>query len=125
VVPFPARYVIEVTGSNNLWHVRYPDPADRTRPAKLMKGVRNIRVPLGTRVVLLLKSRDYLYTLAIPDYGLKEIAVPGCEFRMELRPRAAGRLELIGEHLCGDPFAEISGQLVVEPQDRFRSWLRQ
>jgi heme/copper-type cytochrome/quinol oxidase subunit 2 len=44
---------------------------------------------------------------------------------MEFQARAAGRLELVGEHLCGDPFSEIPGQLVIQPQDRFCAWLRQ
>jgi heme/copper-type cytochrome/quinol oxidase subunit 2 len=114
--------VIEVTGSNNLWQVRYPAPADG-RLAKHVHDVRNIHVPLGTQVILALSSQDYVYTLAIPDYGLKEIAVPEHEFRMEFRPRAAGRLELVGEHFCGDPFSGISGHLVIEPQDRFLAWL--
>jgi cytochrome c oxidase subunit 2 len=85
---------------------------------------RDIRVPMGRRVVLVLRSEDYLYTLAIPEYGLKEIAVPECEFRLEFRPRSTGRVDLFGEHLCGDPFAEITGKLVIEPPERFRAWLR-
>ncbi len=121
--PFPTPYVIAVTGSDNLWQVRYPNPADVSQPAKEVTGVRNLHVPLGTQVVLALSSTDYVYTLEIPAYDLKEIAVPEHEFRMEFLPRSAGRLELLGEHLCGDPFSEIPGELVISPPDEFRSWL--
>lgn len=123
-VPFPGTYVIEVTGSDRRWQVHYPGLAP-ARPGKRVSGARNIHVPLGTRVVLLLKSRDYVYTLAIPDFGLKEIAVPQHEFQLEFRPKQAGRVELVGEHLCGDPFTELDGELVIVPQERFRDWLRQ
>ena len=55
--------------------------------------------------------------------GLKEIAVPGLEFQIELRPDATGPLQLLGDDLCGDEHPEMQGLLIVESQQSFRSWL--
>lgn len=86
--------------------------------------IRNIHVPLGTKIVFVLKSTDYVYVLSLPQYRLKEIAVPNLEFRMEFRPEEPGRFALVSEPLCGDPNIEMKGQLIVEARDRFVEWLR-
>ncbi|HZL91202.1 MAG TPA: hypothetical protein VFB96_22740 [Pirellulaceae bacterium] len=121
---FAAPYCIEITGSKKRWHVRYPDYSGRLRTGDdRVLSVRNIHVPLNTRVVFILKSADYVYTFAIPEYGLKEIAVPNLKFEMEFQSDKAGKFDLIGEPLCGDPHSEIVGHIVVDPRDRFLAWL--
>jgi heme/copper-type cytochrome/quinol oxidase subunit 2 len=118
------QYTIEITGSKKRWHVRYPDFSGRLRADDdRVLRVRNIHVPLKTRCVLVLKSTDYVYTFAIPEHGLKEIAVPNLEFRMEFYSDKPGKFELIGEPLCGDPHSLIAGHIVVDPHDRFAAWL--
>ena len=117
-------YHIEITGSEKRWHVRYPDFSGRLRPDDdRVVSVRNIHVPLKTRVILILKSTDYVYTFAMPEFGLKEIAVPSLEFRMEFYSDNPGKFDLVGEPLCGDPHSEIAGHIVVDPHDRFSAWL--
>lgn len=84
----------------------------------------DVHVPLQTDVVFVLNSKDYVYTLAIPQCGLKEIAVPELEFRMKFNLANAGKFDLVGDELCGDPFHEQrQGHLIVEPVDKFCSWL--
>jgi len=113
-LPISEPYRIEVTGNDHRWEVRYPG-AVRTG--------RSGHVPVATHVIFVLKSKDYVYTLGIPQYGLKEIAVPDLEFQMEFRPSAAGRFSLLGQELCGDPDGDFQGQLIVEPRDQFARWL--
>ena len=116
-------YGIEITGNENRWHVRYPGSDGRL--AELGDGsiARDVHIPAQTDVVFVLKSDDYVYTLALPKYGLKEIAVPKLEFRMEFHSPDAGRFPLLGDQLCGEPHPELQGNLVVEPRDRFLRWL--
>lgn len=118
-------YHIELTGGNRQWHVRYSDETGRLATKEKELIGRSIPVPRDTKVVLVLKSTDFLYTFAIPQFGLKEIAVPDLEFQLEFRSEDAGRIEFVGEHLCGDPQSEMSGTLVVEPLDRFLAWLEE
>lgn len=126
VVPsLPEPYHIEITGRNRQWHVRYPDETGRLATKEKVLTDRSIPVPRDTKVVFVLKSMDFLYTFAIPQFGLKEIAVPDLEFQLEFRSENSGRIEFLGEHLCGDPQSEMSGTLVVEPQDCFLAWLEE
>jgi len=117
-------YCIEITGSNYRWHVRYPNSEGQFEEQGDGPIARDVHVPLQTDVVLVLKSDDYVYTLALPKYGLKEIAVPKLEFRMAFHSPDEGRFPLLGDQLCGDPHPELQGNLVVEPRDRFLMWLK-
>jgi heme/copper-type cytochrome/quinol oxidase subunit 2 len=118
-------FQIEITGSAHRWHVKYPDASGQLAVEGESRPVRDIHVPLKTRVVLVLKSADYVYTLALPKYELKEIAVPGFEFQMEFRTENAGKFELVGDQLCGRPYPELRGCLIAESQEDFETWLKQ
>jgi cytochrome c oxidase subunit 2 len=115
-------YEIEVTGSKDCWRVRYPGVDGHIETEQVPLVIRSIHVPLGPKIVLVLKSSDYVYTFALPHYRMKEIAVPSLEFKMELQPDEAGKFALIGKQLCGDPH-DLQGHLVVEPPDCFLAWL--
>lgn len=122
--PVPDPYIVELKGVDNEWQVHYPDAAGRLAAGKVVPGGHAVHVPLDTSVVLVLRSTDYVYTLTVPQYGLKEIAVPDLEFRMEFRPAELGRFELVGSHLCGPAASKMKGQLVVEQREEVRAWLQ-
>ena len=82
-------------------------------------------VPVDTPLVLALQSEDYIYSLGIPDLGLKEMAVPGLAFRLHLRPMKVGQYALQGGELCGDPGVPAPGRLVVESREEFERRLRE
>jgi len=118
--PIGETYSIEITGIDNRWHVRYPglEPKEGDGLA-----ARDIHVPCNTKIVLVLKSRDFAYMLALPHYGTKEIAIPSLTFQMEFLPTESGRFEMVGNQWCGDVHPELQRQLVVEPRDEFARWL--
>ena len=116
-------YCIEVTGHEYHWDVRYPGADGLLATDDDRLTVRNVHVPQGTDVVLLLKSLDYVYVMKLPQFGLKEMAVPTLEFRMSFHPQEAGQFALLGDELCGDPHPELKGHLIVEPREHFLAWL--
>lgn len=84
-----------------------------------------LHVPVARPIVLILNSTDYVYTLELPDWKIKEIAVPKLEFRMEFRADDTGRFELVGDHLCRAEVQELRGTLVVESPSELIRWLRE
>lgn len=91
--------------------------------SKPISANRQLLVPVNTTVVLTLKSTDYVYSLSIPQFGVKEVAVPKLEFQMRFRATVSGRFELEGSELCGDPHVAMPANLIVLPQQRFAIWL--
>ncbi len=122
IVPEPLY--IQLTGTKHRWQAEYLSCGSFSKKNLVQSGP-DLHVPVDTNVVLILKSTDYIYMLAIPEFGMKEIAVPELEFRMTFRPMEAGQHPLIGEELCGGvPGRDGPGQIIVEPRAEFLAWLR-
>ena len=115
----PDAYEIEVTGHDFRWHVRYPGRDGKLGTDDDVFGDRHVRVPRGKRVRMHLRSEDYVYSLALPQLGLKEIAVPDLRYALELADVEVGTYELRGAQMCGYTHPELIGTLVVEPLPDF------
>ena len=60
----PDVLVVRMTGDDYRWGVRYPGRDGRLDTRDDVLDSRNLNVPEGTEVRVLLESRDYVYTLA-------------------------------------------------------------
>lgn len=114
---------IEVTGSDYEWHLRYPGYDGRLGTDDDVEALRHLHLPVGARAELRLHSRDYLYTLAFPELGLKEIAVPDLEFKLRIDASEPGDYELRGDQFCGFSHPDLIGRLVIESPAEFEAWL--
>ena len=121
----PQPYRIEITGDQYQWHVRYPgfDGVLATSDDVMTGPV--VHVPENTEIIFQLKSTDFVYLLSLPQFRLKEIAVPGLDFSITFRPDTMGEFAREGDDLCGDSHPEMTGRLIVESRPQFVSWLRQ
>jgi heme/copper-type cytochrome/quinol oxidase subunit 2 len=120
---------IQLTGTEHRWKVEYLAGDPLSNHTVVADGDDapagyDVHVPVGSNVVLVLRSNDFIYTLEIPELGLKEIAVPALEFRMTFCLEQAGTFSLVGEELCEAPEGLGMGRLVVEPRADFLTWLR-
>jgi heme/copper-type cytochrome/quinol oxidase subunit 2 len=121
----PNPYRIEIIGGNYHWRVRYPG-IDRVSAA-FDDGIVDpvIHVPENTEIVLHLKSTDFVYLFSLPQLHLKEVAVPGLDFFLTVRPMTIGEIAWEGDDMCGDPHPELNGRIVVHSIPKFENWLRQ
>jgi heme/copper-type cytochrome/quinol oxidase subunit 2 len=88
-------------------------------------GSRYLHVPQDVLIHLQLDSRDYIYTIEIPELELYEVAVPDLSFEVAFTAKTAGDHELLGSQMCGYDHPELLGKLVVQPVDQFQQSLRQ
>lgn len=112
-----------MTGDDYRWTVRYPGRDGRLDTSDDVLDSQDLNVPEGTDVRVLLESRDYVYTLAVPEFGQKEIVVPDMSFEIRLPANRPGRFQLLGDHLCGYDHPELVGTLAVRTRDDFTRWL--
>jgi cytochrome c oxidase subunit 2 len=115
----PDTYEIEITGHDFRWHVRYPGRDGKLGTKDDVFGDRHVHVPRDRRVRMHLRSEDYVYSLALPQLGLKEIAVPDLSYALEFAGVRVGTYELRGAQMCGYTHPELIGTLVVEPLPDF------
>lgn len=109
--------VIEVTGEEFHWHFRYPGRDGVLGTADDRHSEQNLYVPDHSTVYLQLKSKDYVYSFALPELGLREVAVPGLNFGLQFNTREEQTLQLKGDQLCGFAHESLIGTVFVRNQD--------
>lgn len=124
-ISIPEPYRIEITGGKYRWHVRYPGPDGVLDSPDDIAVERDLHVPLGIEIELQLKSNDYVYLLSLPQFHLKQIAVPTLDFTLTFRSDEIGEFDLDGDEFCGDPHPELKGLLFVQSRAQFETWVRE
>ena len=110
----------ELTGHDYRFHFRYPGD-DRLLDTKDDRfGIRDLYVPEHANVQLRLNSRDFIYTIEIPELDVYEVAVPDMSFDVRFVASPVGSHDLLGSQMCGYDHPELLGKLIVQPVADFR-----
>lgn len=72
-----------------------------------------IALKAGERVVIAIKSVDFVHGMNIPDLGKRLDLVPGRVIRLELAPTAPGVIDFVCDNFCGDGHEQMHGRFVV------------
>lgn len=136
--------VVEVTGEQFTWTVRYPGPdgefgrtdptlisqenglgLDTTDPAAAddIQELALIYVPVNRAVLVKLRSKDVLHSFYLPNHRIKQDAVPGMTIDVWFTPTEEGEFELACAELCGFGHYQMRGFLNVVSEREFEQWL--
>lgn len=110
--------VIEVTGVQWWWRVRYP-----IADAESVELANEIRLPVGEPVQFHLDSADVIHAFWIPSLGGKVDMIPGRRTRLTLEPTKTGTFRGVCAEYCGASHALMAFDVVVMPRDEFDQWL--
>lgn len=72
-----------------------------------------IALKAGERVVIAIRSLDFVHGMNIPDLGMRLDLMPGRVTRLELQPQAPGVIDFVCDNFCGDGHEEMHGRFVV------------
>ena len=115
--------VIEVTGQEFNWHYRYPGLDGVLGTEDDESSIQNLYLPDHSHIRLRLKSLDYIYTFALPEIDLKEIAVPDLDFELQFRTGSEQILQVLGDQFCGYSHDTLMGKAFVRNQESgFYGW---
>ncbi len=118
------RVRVRVRAQDVAWRASYL-VASGGREREIATG-REIHLPLGAQVTLRLESRDYICIFAAPGVTLRDFASPGLPGEYSFRADHAGRVELRGDEMCGQPHGEETrGWLIIEDPQAFQRWVSQ
>lgn len=115
--------LMEVYASQFDWRVRYPDPDGSFDGPDVIESAYDIYVPVDVPVFFDLKSRDVLHSFFVPQFRLKQDAVPGTTIPVWFEATKTGDYDLICAELCGWGHYKMAGRVHVLPQDEFDQWL--
>ncbi|MDT7604001.1 MAG: cytochrome c oxidase subunit [Acidobacteriota bacterium] len=110
---------IEVTGHQWWWEVRYDDP----QPSNIFTTANEIHIPVGTPVIIQLKSTDVIHSFWVPNLAGKKDAIPGKSSSVWLRADRAGVYRGQCAEYCGAQHAHMAFTVIAEPPEKFWAWV--
>jgi cytochrome c oxidase subunit II len=149
--------VVEVTGEQFAWNMHYAGPdgtfgrtdiklidlqsnplgLDRKDPAAKddVTTVNQLYLPVNRPIIVKLKSKDVIHSFGVPEFRVKQDAVPGLTIPIwflpnvttaEMRTRMNNpefQYEIACAQLCGLGHARMRGFVTVQTADEFQKWL--
>ena len=139
--------VIQVTGEQFAWNFHYAGAdgqfgrtdtklitstnavgLDRSDPVAkddvLSIGI--MHVPVGKPVRVQLRSKDVIHSFFLPNFRMKQDAVPGMAIQVWFTPTKPGQYEIACAELCGLAHYRMKAALTVdESQEKFNQWLEE
>jgi cytochrome c oxidase subunit 2 len=84
----------------------------------------NLYLPVGKPVVLKIRSLDVVHSFFVPDFRVKQDAVPGMAISTWFIPEKKGKYEIACSQFCGRGHYTMRGTCYVVSQKRFRKELK-
>lgn len=110
---------IEITGEQFWWRVRYLDASG----AVLHEAANEVHMPVGERVLFLLKAKDVIHSFWIPSIGGKMDAIPGRTNELQLEATKPGSYRGICAEFCGTSHALMAFTVQAMEPAEFDRWL--
>jgi cytochrome c oxidase subunit 2 len=99
------------------------NPEDPYGQDDIIVQTKEMHLPLGEPVHLLLRSKDVLHDYTVAQFRVKMDMVPGSVTYMWLEPTREGRFDILCEEHCGLGHFVMRGTVVVEPREDYDAWL--
>jgi cytochrome c oxidase subunit 2 len=155
--PESQALVVRVTGEQFAWNVHYAGPdgvfgrtdiklfdlqsnplgLDRNDPAGKddITTLNQLYLPVNTPVIVKLRSKDVIHSFGVPEFRVKQDAVPGLTIPIwfvpdvttaDMRSRTGNpefQYEIACAQLCGMGHYRMRGFVTVQTADEFQKWM--
>lgn len=111
--------VVEVTGHQWWWDVRYDDPV----PARRVVSANELHVPVGRTVELKLRTGDVIHSFWVPSLAGKVDMVPGRTNLLRIRADEPGVYRGQCAEFCGLQHAHMALVVVAHPPGEWERWM--
>lgn len=110
----PRPLEVRVIGQQWSWRFEYPD-----------QGVTSTELvlPVNQQVLLRLTSEDVIHSFWVPEFRVKQDAIPGGFRELRVTPKEEGTYMMVCTELCGQQHAYMTANVQVLPQAEFETWL--
>ncbi|HEY9702296.1 MAG TPA: cytochrome c oxidase subunit II [Allocoleopsis sp.] len=108
--------VVNVTGLQFAWLFNYVDSG-------ITSG--ELHLPIGKTVRLNINATDVLHAFWIPQYRLKQDAIPGRQTSLKFHPTKEGDYPVVCAELCGAYHGAMKTRVIVHNQADFDQWVAQ
>lgn len=116
---------LNVTAKQFEWHVTYPGLDGRLATADDFEKRNELDIPVGIPVHVTLRAEDVIHSFFLPQFRLKQDAVPGMEIPAWFQATKTGEFVLGCAELCGLGHYRMRGRVIVHSQEDFQRWVQQ
>ncbi|QSJ19299.1 cytochrome c oxidase subunit II [Nostoc sp. UHCC 0702] len=110
----PANLVVDVQGIQYAWIFNYPETG-------ITSG--ELHIPVGADVQLNLSAKDVIHSFWVPNFRLKQDALPGIPTQLRFVATKPGTYPVVCAELCGGYHGSMRTQVIVHTPEEFDSWL--
>jgi cytochrome c oxidase subunit 2 len=82
-----------------------------------------MHLPADRPVKVRLRSKDVIHSFFVPQFRVKQDAVPGMAIDIWFVPNKAGDYEIVCNQICGLGHYRMRGFVKVESTEAFEKWL--
>ena len=107
---------VNVTGLQYAWIFTYPETGITTG---------EMHVPIGREVQINMTANDVIHAFWVPEFRLKQDAIPGRQSEIRFTPKKQATYALICAELCGPYHGAMRAPVVVETQEAFDKWMQE
>ena len=116
---------VEVVARQFEWRLRYPgrDGMLGTRDDLFLTN--DLHLPVDEDVLIQLKSMDVLHSFFLPNFRIKQDAVPGMKIPVWFKAKETGQFDIVCAELCGWGHYKMKGRVTIESRADFERWLEE
>lgn len=114
---------VEIMAEQFAWNLRYPGADGKLNTADDVVSLNQLHIPVGRPVVVSLKAKDVIHSFFLPEFRVKQDAVPGMTTRIWFEATRVGNWEIACAELCGLGHYRMKGFITVESPENFEKWL--
>jgi cytochrome c oxidase subunit II len=111
-----ADIVVNVTGLQYAWLFNYPGTS-------IMAG--ELHVPIGREVQLDLSAKDVIHSFWVPQFRLKQDAIPGERTQLRFTASKVGEYPIVCAELCGGYHGSMRTKVIVHTPEDYDQWIQQ
>ncbi|WP_035987767.1 cytochrome c oxidase subunit II [Leptolyngbya sp. KIOST-1] len=105
---------VNVTGMQYAWIFRYPETG-------ITDG--ELHVPVGKDVQLLIEAQDVIHSFWVPQFRLKQDALPGEPAELRFVATREGTYPVVCAELCGAYHGGMRTQVIVHSPEEYADWV--
>jgi len=114
---------VEIVAEQFAWNIRYPGPDEKLETADDVVTLNQLHFPVGRPLIVTLRSKDVIHSFFLPEFRVKQDAVPGMTTRIWFEATRVGNWEISCAELCGLGHYRMKGFVTVETPEEFERWL--
>jgi cytochrome c oxidase subunit 2 len=107
--------VVNVTGEQFTWSFDYPQ--EKVKSNELV-------LPVDRPVHFEIHAKDVLHSFWVPNFRMKQDAVPGITTNTRVTPNVEGTYPVVCAELCGIGHATMRQQVRVVPEAEWEAWVK-